>query len=209
MQPKKEVNMSLYNVFVEGGVIMYPLLLCSIIVWAVAIEKIYFLKQIKTQLEVLFDRSEILLKEKKISEAKGLVHNIHPIIQGPYMSLFEESASKQTADERLSRRLSEGNQGLRRYLWLLGTIGSSAPFIGLFGTVVGIIKSFESISRAGKSGFATVAGDLSEALVATASGIVVAVMAVMFYNFFQSRLSSLNLFLKNRMEDLNDLMQTK
>ncbi len=198
--------MSLYNLFVKGGFIMYPLLACSVIVWAVAIEKIFFLKQIRTQLEILFERSEVLLKEKKISEAKGLVHNVHPIIQGPYMSLFEGSGSRQTNDERLSRRLNEGNQGLRRYLWLLGTIGSSAPFIGLFGTVLGIIKSFDSIAKAGKSGFAVVAGDLSEALVATASGIVVAVMAVMFYNYFQSRLSSINLFLKNRMQDLHDLI---
>lgn len=201
--------MSLYNLFVEGGFIMYPLLICSVIVWAVAIEKIYFLKQIRTQLDVLFERSEVLLKEKKLSEAKGLVHNVHPIIQGPYTSLFEETPSRQTSDERLSRRLSEGNQGLRRYLWLLGTIGSSAPFIGLFGTVVGIIKSFDSISKAGKSGFAVVAADLSEALVATAAGIIVAVMAVFLYNFFQSRLASINLFLKNRMEDLHDLIQTK
>lgn len=201
--------MSLFELFRDGGMIMYPLLLCSIIVWAVAIEKIYFLKQIRTQLEVLFERSELLIKENKLNEAKGLTHNIHPIIQGPYMSLFEQSSSKQMADERLSRRLNEGNQGLRRYLWLLGTISSSAPFIGLFGTVVGIIKSFDSISKAGKSGFAIVAGDLSEALVATAAGIIVAVMAVMFYNFFQTRLSMVNLFLKNRMEDLHDLIQSK
>ena len=86
----------------------------------------------------------------------------------------------------------EETQKLKKHLWILGTVASSAPFIGLLGTVVGIIKSFESMAIAGTGGFAVVAAGISEALVATALGLAVAIIAVIFYNYFQTRLSSLN-----------------
>ena len=71
---------------------------------------------------------------------------------------------------------------------------------------MGIIKSFQSIASSGKSGFAVVAAGLSEALIATAAGIIVAVMAVILYNFFQNKLTKVNTEIKNRMQDLMDLM---
>lgn len=76
---------------------------------------------------------------------------------------------------------------MKRRLWAIGTVGAIAPFVGLFGTVLGIIRSFKDIAQAGAGGFSVVAGGVSEALVATAGGIAVAVVAVVFYNYFQSR----------------------
>jgi biopolymer transport protein ExbB/TolQ len=86
----------------------------------------------------------------------------------------------------------EETQKLRKHLWILGTVASSAPFIGLLGTVVGIIKSFESMAVAGTGGFAVVAAGISEALVATALGLGVAIIALIFYNYFQTRIATLN-----------------
>ncbi len=88
------------------------------------------------------------------------------------------------AAERERQRLS---LELRRRLWAIGTVGAVAPFVGLFGTVVGIIRAFRDISAAGAMGFPVVARGVSEALVATAGGIGVAVIAVVLYNYFQSR----------------------
>jgi biopolymer transport protein ExbB/TolQ len=85
----------------------------------------------------------------------------------------------------------EETQHLRKHLWILGTVASSAPFIGLFGTVVGIIKAFESMAVSGTGGFAVVAAGISEALVATALGLAVAIIALVFYNYFQTRIGSL------------------
>ena len=68
---------------------------------------------------------------------------------------------------------------------MLGTIGSLAPFIGLFGTVWGILKSFHDMSVQGSGGFAVVAGGISEALVATAVGLLVAILALAAYNYLQ------------------------
>lgn len=76
---------------------------------------------------------------------------------------------------------------MKRRLWAVGTIGALAPFVGLFGTVLGIIRSFRDIARSGEGGFAVVAQGVSEALWATGGGILVAVLAVFVYNYFQTR----------------------
>jgi len=79
---------------------------------------------------------------------------------------------------------------LRARLWILGTVASSAPFVGLLGTVVGIVRAFRDMARTGSSGFAVVASGISEALVATAAGIVVAVLAVIAFNALQAAASA-------------------
>lgn len=199
--------MNFLNLFEQGGFIMYLLLICSILVWAVAFEKWLFLGKFIKQSSLLNEKAEILIKSGKINEAKGLCHNVHPLISAPYLAAFEsDELSKENFDQRLGRRLVETQHGLKRFLWILGTIGSSAPFIGLFGTVLGIIKSFNDISISGKSGFAVVSAGLSEALIATAAGIIVAVIAVMFYNFFQTRLQTVNLHFRNSLQDLVDFL---
>jgi biopolymer transport protein ExbB len=76
---------------------------------------------------------------------------------------------------------------LERYLAILGTLGNNAPFIGLFGTVLGIIKAFHDLSQNQGGGAAVVMAGISEALVATAVGLIVAIPAVMAFNYFQRR----------------------
>ena len=119
--------------------------------------------------------SERLVSEQRLSERRA-----------------SERQAPALASERqqLGARESEA-QALRRNVWLLGTIGSAAPFIGLFGTVVGIMRAFHSMALAGTGGFAVVAAGISEALVATALGLAVAIVAVVLYNYFQVRLAEL------------------
>jgi biopolymer transport protein ExbB/TolQ len=190
----------------EGGMIMIPLLICSILVWTVTFERIWFLNTFRKQVELITENATELLKDKKYHEAKGLCHGLHPVVKTPYLALFEkEDLDKEAWEGRVSRRVNESQQNLRRSMWILGTIGSSAPFIGLFGTVVGIIKSFDSIAGSGKSGFNVVAAGLSEALIATAAGIIVAVMALFLYNYFQNKLQQINIEYRGKVEDLMDL----
>jgi len=95
---------------------------------------------------------------------------------------------------------------LERGLPFLGTVGSSAPFVGLFGTVVGIITTFQSIGRAGSASLAVVGPGMAEALVATGVGLLAAIPATIAYNYFATRLdsldSSLNLYAEELIEDL-------
>jgi len=82
---------------------------------------------------------------------------------------------------------------LRRGLGTLATVGSSAPFVGLFGTVVGILKAFQSMSVAGTGGFKVVSQGIAAALVATAAGLMVAIYAVIAYNYFVARINSISM----------------
>ena len=108
--------------------------------------------------------------------------------------------------EALERRRQVMNQELRRNLWVLGTVGASAPFIGLFGTVIGILRSFQEMARTGSGGFAVVASGISESLVATAAGIVVAVIAVMAFNAFQTRWGALVLTIRVQVEEMAEIL---
>jgi biopolymer transport protein ExbB len=87
----------------------------------------------------------------------------------------------------LSTSRNESITELRRGLWVLGTIGSLAPFVGLFGTVIGIMRAFHQMATEGAGGFSVVAAGISEALIATAAGLGVAIFALGFYNYLQVR----------------------
>ncbi len=108
-----------------------------------------------------------------------------------------------------SRRSLERGQAivhseLERGITNLATIGSTAPFVGLFGTVVGIINAFKGISSEKSTGLGAVAGGISEALVATAIGLFVAIPAVWMYNYFVTRLKGFDVEMENSSSELVD-----
>jgi biopolymer transport protein ExbB/biopolymer transport protein TolQ len=109
-----------------------------------------------------------------------LVESRHQVTDGAAQIGLVTAALERTA----ALTLADMKQGLG----VLATIGSTAPFIGLFGTVVGIIHAFEGIAASGSGGVTAVAGGIAEALVATALGILVAIPAVMAFNYFTGRL---------------------
>ena len=82
-------------------------------------------------------------------------------------------------------------QHLERRLLILGTLGNNAPFIGLFGTVLGVIKAFHDLAQSASAGPEVVMQGLSEALIATAVGLLVAIPSVIAYNYFQKRVNDL------------------
>jgi biopolymer transport protein ExbB len=100
----------------------------------------------------------------------------------------QEGESLEYLSEVIEDRRFEEIEALKGAIWILGTVAVSAPFIGLLGTVIGIIKSFHSMSVQGSGGFTVVAGGISEALIATALGLAVAIVAVIFYNYFHTKL---------------------
>jgi biopolymer transport protein ExbB/biopolymer transport protein TolQ len=93
---------------------------------------------------------------------------------------------------------------LQRGLSSLATVGSTAPFVGLFGTVIGIIDAFHKMNQQDTAGFSAIAGGISEALVATAFGLLVAIPAVWMYNYFTSRVSRFAVEMQNSADELVD-----
>jgi biopolymer transport protein ExbB/TolQ len=115
----------------------------------------------------------------------------------PVASMFGEALGWQNVspddlDRVFATRRAELATGLKRGVWMVGTVGSLAPFVGLFGTVVGIIRAFGVMATSGETGFDVVSANLSEALIATAAGLGVAIVALIFFNYLQIRIGSLN-----------------
>lgn len=201
--------MAFIEIFKEGGFIMYPLAIFSIMIIAVSIQKSIFLNKFAFEYSKFNEDALKLIKEHKLDDLRLINQKATKIIADPHdVLLTEDPFTKEEFDERLHRRLSETTQGLKSNLWILGTIGTAAPFVGLFGTVVGIMQAFKSIGEGGgKGGLAVVGPAISEALIATAAGILVAVIAVMFFNYFNVQIGLLNLDFKNKIEDLAETMK--
>ena len=181
---------------------MYPLLVFSVAVWTVAIQKIWFLMNFNKQARHFHEEGMRIIQSKRYNEMEWLYKNCPEIIAKPHSAVFEEASSAEEWDARMNRRLTETTLGLKKNIWILGTIGTSAPFVGLFGTVWGIMGSFKQIGAAGKAGFAIVSVSISEALIATAAGILVAVIAVMFYNYILVKISEALQNFKNGLGDM-------
>src|SRR5512141_3485654 len=108
---------------------------------------------------------------------------------GRGFKVFAKTPHKTTEAVMSQRTVAIGS--FKRYLWALGTVGSSAPFVGLFGTVVGILKAFQSMSVAGTGGFKVVSQGIAAALVATAAGLLVAIYAIIAYNSFVAKIGAI------------------
>jgi biopolymer transport protein ExbB/biopolymer transport protein TolQ len=110
----------------------------------------------------------------------------------------------ESSKRALQRATAIGIEEFKRGLGGLATIGATAPFVGLFGTTVGIINAFAGMSAAEDTGLAAVAGGISEALVATAFGLFVAVPAVWMYNYFTGKIESFMVEMDNSSSELID-----
>jgi len=198
------------EIFHQGGFIMYPLLIFSVLVWTIGIHKIIFLSKFSKEYKRVNAEVERAISANRIAEARYAYTSAPAIVVRPHEVLTESVVgTNEELMERLHRRLSETNAGLKQHLWVLGTIASSAPFVGLFGTVLGIMDSFKAIGQSGKSGFSVVAAGISESLIATAAGIIVAVVAVLFYNFLQTRVNIIASDFRTKLEDLADLINLR
>lgn len=191
MQPQ---GLDLIDIIHKGAIATYPLILLSIISVTVIFERLWSLKSISS---VTLRITESILEPIRKGQRDLAIAICKQNSNWPAGRIFlnvldRETSGLEVANSFATEAMFEETQKLKKHLWILGTVASSAPFIGLLGTVVGIIKSFESMAVAGTGGFAVVAAGISEALVATALGLGVAIIAVMFYNYFQTRISTLN-----------------
>ena len=107
-------------------------------------------------------------------------------------------------NRQMERTKERETASLKKGLALIATTGSTAPFIGLLGTVVGIINAFQGIAATGSGGIGAVSAGISEALVETALGLFVAIPAVWLYNYFQGRIDYFNVEMDNSSSELVD-----
>jgi len=188
-------DFSLLNLFIRADIIVKSVIIlliaCSVYSWAVIIEKIRLFKKINQSTE------EFETKFWNSKSAESFYNNLPTNIEDPMALVFKDAMqnllkrkSKSDLHDRMTTMLETGIEKqmskISKGYTFLATVGSTAPFIGLFGTVWGIMNSFQSIAISRNTSLAIVAPGIAEALFATALGLLAAIPAVIAYNKFNN-----------------------
>jgi biopolymer transport protein ExbB len=176
-----------------GRLTVYPLALASVLVLAIVLERMWRFRGIEKGTRSLTREAIELLVRRDIDGARSLCEKAKTPISSIYLEAMRwKNIALEDLEGILATSRQELVQDLRRGLWVVGTIGSLAPYVGLFGTVVGIIRAFQDMAQHGAGGFEVVAAGISEALVATAAGLFVAIVALLFFNYLQVRVGAIS-----------------
>lgn len=176
----------------DGGLTVYPLAVASVITLTILLERIWRYRGVDRQTRAVTRETIEALVRRDVDRARSFCEGSEAAISKIFL---EAMRWRNIAIEDLERVLSTARQeavaDLKRGLWVIGTIGSLAPYVGLFGTVVGIIRAFQNMAIEGVGGFEVVAAGISEALVATGAGLFVAIVSLLFFNYLQVRANGL------------------
>ncbi len=169
------------------------LLLLSCISIGLILERFFTLRRVKNESDLIKKRISLALQTYSLESIEDIAHQLHTL-EGRALSYalkhLKETGSK-GLEEIFNAFVYLEKPKLDRYLSFLATVGSTAPFIGLLGTVLGIMKAFNDLALANEAGQATVMAGISVALVATAVGLFVAIPAIVAYNYYQRQVKSI------------------
>jgi len=176
------------EIFISGGPVMYPLLACSIIVLTVIVERVMFW----IRLDMLRNQSlvnEVLelcraadWESVKIKVAGSKDYLVRILVSGILHREFSMTKAMESA-------AADEVKNMRRYMGVLDTMITVAPLLGIFGTVLGIITSFEMLGSTGIEHPEAVTAGIAQALITTAAGLGIAILSVFPYNYFNSRVA--------------------
>src|SRR4051812_44829646 len=200
----------LYDDLKAGGAVMVVtkliILAGSIAAVIIGIERALFLRGFANKARELHEQIVRALLRGDAAIALHECDRSHVATAALYRAAFDRATRPDRVADAVDRARREVIQALRAPLWVLGTLGAVMPFVGLFGTVVGILGSFRQIGITGQSGFAVVAPAISEALITTAGGIAVAVEAVVLFNIFQARIAKEAFDMTLRSDELTEVV---
>jgi biopolymer transport protein ExbB len=194
---------AIWNFILTGGIVMFPLLICSIIALVLIIEKIITLKKTKIIRPDIID----ILSHITNMEDVHLALSFCQKKKGPFANLVFTSLNSLNLETQEIKELitDEGRQEIRsleRGLPALETIAAITPILGLLGTVIGMIRVFKVIAIQGVGDPAILSGGISEALVSTAAGLAVALPTLVFYNYLSNKAENLVLDIEKHINEL-------
>jgi biopolymer transport protein ExbB/biopolymer transport protein TolQ len=200
--------------------VAYILVFMSMWSFGVAIERYYTFAQAKKQSKLYAPQVAKHLKEGRLKDALTISqsktyqysHLAKVVLAGLQEYQFQQDSGGladrgdvvDTVRRAIQRATALTSNDLKKGIPSLATIGATAPFVGLLGTVVGVITAFQGIAATGAGGLGAVSAGISEALVETALGLVVAIPAVWMYNYFTGRLEYFNVEMDNSSSELVD-----
>jgi len=186
---------SLLQIFADGGIFMYPLVLCSLLAFGVIIAKAYTLWAAHRKSREILQRVGELGKQGKLDEAIRLAADtpgpVAAILLSGLRRVYERNASGKDVEKAVKTTGAIELGFLERGLIVLATISNVAPLLGFLGTVAGMISAFGAIAEAGQVEASLVAGGIKVALITTAAGLVIAIPVNIGYNFFVTRIDKL------------------
>jgi biopolymer transport protein ExbB/TolQ len=180
---------TIWQILQTGGFTMYILLFCSILSITILLERIlYYRKRSKIKRADFMIRIGRTLKNRDVEKALEVCRETRaPFSRVVYSGLRLIGRPGREILNAMERQITIETTKLERYTGIVGTIGNTAVYIGLFGTVLGIIRAFHDIAAAGAGGMSIVIGGVAEALVCTATGLFVAIPAVIAFNYFAKK----------------------
>lgn len=190
-----------------GGWLMVPLLLCSVVAAAIAAERLWTLQRNrvapKNQLAEVWAR----LKNREMDQQKiRELRSSNALGQVFAAGISNAKRGRDVMKEAMEEAAGQATHELERYLTALGTIASISPLLGLLGTVVGMVRVFTELMREGAGNANALAGGISEALITTAAGLVVAIPAIIFHRFLLRRVDELVVVMEQEASKLVDIM---
>jgi biopolymer transport protein ExbB/biopolymer transport protein TolQ len=217
-------GMDLMHMWEQMGVVAkgvaFILVFMSMWSFGVAIERYYTFSQARKQSKLYAPQVAKHLKEGRLKDALSVSqaktyqysHLAKVVLAGLQEYQFQQDAGGSlqredlvdTVRRAIQRAAALTANDLKKGIPSLATIGATAPFVGLLGTVIGIITAFQGIAATGSGGLASVSAGISEALIETALGLVVAIPAVWIYNYFTGRLEYFNVEMDNSSSELVD-----
>ena len=202
---------SIFESMHAGGFTIYILIFCSVISIAVIIERIlYFQRRSRISRVDLMEQVRGEINHNKISTALDICRNIDtPCSRVALAGLILNGHDEKVISNAMEREITVETIKLERFTSIVATIGGTAVYIGLFGTVLGIMHAFGDIAKAGSSGMDLVTTGISEALVCTAAGLLVAIPAVVAYNYFMRTIDNFVADMELTASELLDFIAVK
>lgn len=174
---------------VADQAVLFLLLILSVISIGMILERFFALKKVSAESHKVRTRIRMALQSNSVEDIEEIARDTASL-EGRAASYalrsMKDSGSKGLEEIFNTFSLTE-RPDLERFLGFLATVGSNAPYIGLFGTVLGIMKAFQDLASSSEAGQQTVMAGISAALIATATGLFVAIPAVIFYNYYNKQ----------------------
>lgn len=199
VETEKVLHKEIKRLFIEGGAgFMGTILLCLILGLSIAIERIIYLNLATTNTEKLLAKVEKALNEEGIDAAKEICRNT----RGPVASIFYQGLDRAHEGLEMAEKSVIAYGGvqmglLEKNLSWISLFIAIAPMLGFLGTVIGMIAAFDAIEQAGTVSATIVAGGIKVALITTVTGLIVAIILQIFYNYLLSKIDGIS----NQMED--------
>lgn len=199
----------MFELFLAGGILMWPLLACSLIVLAISAERYWTLNPSKIAPKTLLAQVWSWIKNNQLDATKlRELKQSSPLGQILAAGLSNSKHGREVMKDSVQEAANQVVHDLERYINVLGTIATVAPLVGLLGTVLGMIEVFNAIMIQGTGSTGALAGGISVALYTTVGGLVVGIPATISHKFFQRRIDSIVVTMEDEAIKLVDALHS-